>query len=186
MTATEPKSSRWYTKPDMIVALSAILISLCTVAVSGYEAWLQRHHDRAEVWPHVELSLVNTPEQSTLSIENTGIGPAVIESFTVTVDGKSVRNWSEALTTVLGRAPTAFENSTVVSHALRAGDHVTLIGLKRSDLPPGSMAKFTRVGVEVCYASVFGDNWTLRDRHLGGESEWLETSRCSAVAGSEF
>jgi len=186
MTATEPKSSRWYTKPDMIVALSAILISLCTVAVSGYEAWLQRHHDRAEVWPHVELSLVNTPEQSTLSIENTGIGPAVIESFTVTVDGKVVRNWSGALAAVLGSAPAVFENSTVVSHALRAGDRVTLVGVRRSDLPPGSMAKFARVGIEVCYASVFGDSWTLRDRHLGGESEWLGTSRCPTVAGSEF
>lgn len=180
------ESRRWYTMPDMIVALSAALISLCTFAVSGYEAWLQRHHDRAEVWPHVELSLVNTPEESTLSIDNTGIGPAIIKSMTVTVDGKAVRNWGDALIAVLGRAPDAFDHSTVVSRALRAGDHVTLIGLRRVDLPTGSMAKFARVGIEVCYSSVFDDSWRLTDAHLGGESQWKETGKCSIVAGSEF
>jgi hypothetical protein len=186
MTVTEPESRRWYTKPDMIVALSAVLISLCTVGVTGYEAWLQRHHDRAEVWPHVELSLVNTPEQSTLSLENTGIGPAIIKSFIVTVDGKPAHNWREALAAVLGRAPDVIENSTVVSRALRAGDRIAVVAVRRSDLPPGSMAKFARLAIRVCYASVFDDYWTLSDLHLGGDSEWIETKSCPVVAGSEF
>ena len=183
---TTNESRRWYAMPDMIVALSAVFISLCTFAVSGYGAWLQRHHDRAEVWPHVELSLVNTPEQSTLSIDNTGIGPAIIKSLVVTVDGKPARNWPDVLTAVLGRAPDAFNQSTVVSRALRAGDHVTLIGLRRVDLPTGSIAKFARVGIEICYSSVFDDSWRLTDDHLGGESQWQETGKCSVVAGSEF
>jgi len=57
-----------------------------------YEASLQRRHDRNEVWPHAEIQISTKQAGATLMLENTGIGPAVIQSIAVSVDGREVRS----------------------------------------------------------------------------------------------
>jgi len=62
----------WYREPETFVAVAALIVSVSAVAVGIYEAALQRAHDRAEVWPHVELSTYITPKGAALFVENTG------------------------------------------------------------------------------------------------------------------
>src|SRR5213082_1235111 len=47
---------RWYREPETFIAVTALIVSISAVAVGLFEAQLQRAHDRAEVWPHVEIS----------------------------------------------------------------------------------------------------------------------------------
>jgi hypothetical protein len=51
----------WYREPETFIAVAALVVSVSAVAVGLYEARLQRTHDRAEVWPHVEISTFVTP-----------------------------------------------------------------------------------------------------------------------------
>jgi two-component system, cell cycle sensor histidine kinase and response regulator CckA len=83
----------WYREPETFIAVAALVVSVSAVAVGLYEARLQRTHDRAEVWPHVEISTFVTPTGASLSVDNTGLGPAIIKSVVVTVDGKARSNW---------------------------------------------------------------------------------------------
>ncbi|HEY4305500.1 MAG TPA: hypothetical protein VGM82_13570 [Gemmatimonadaceae bacterium] len=85
------------------IALAAFIVSL-TAVVGGvyvyvyvyvYEAWLQRSHDRAEAWPHVEIGTWITDSPVTLRLDNSGLGPALIHSVEVSVDGRAQRSVDE-------------------------------------------------------------------------------------------
>ena len=174
MSADRP----WYREPETFIAFAALVVSVSAVVVGLYEAALQRRHDRAEVWPRVEISTFVVPQGAALRLDNTGIGPALVKSITVTVDGKMQRNWDEALTVLFGHAPPAHSSSTVTEHALRAGDQVTIVGIGKADLPPNFWQWVSRVSVRVCYSSVFGESWIVTDDHLGGNSKWETVEHC--------
>lgn len=169
----------WYREPETFIAVAALFVSVSAMVVGIYEAALQRAHDRAEVWPHVELETFTNPQGATVVLENGGLGPAVIKSIVITVDGKSRRDWPDVLQALLGSVPAAFSNRTVVDHALRAGEQATLLALEAKDLPPKFWPTVQRVGVAVCYASVFGDGWMLTT-HLGGTDVWHSVDSCPA------
>jgi hypothetical protein len=182
-----PNERPWYREPESFIALAALVVSLSAVIVGIYEASLQRAHDRAEVWPHVEISTFTTPEGAALYLENTGLGPAIVNSAVVSVDGKPQKNWNEVLQTLKGSAPIHFSQTTVIDHALRAGDRVQMIGLANKDIPPNFWDWIARVSIRVCYASAFGEHWTVRDDHLGGNSTWSIVPDCPPRApGVEF
>ena len=104
----------WYREPESFIALAALVVSISAVAVGIYEATLQRAHDRAEVWPHVEVGTFTTSTDATLYIENTGVGPAVISSIVFSLDGKPRTSWDDLLPAWLGKgAPAHFSHSTV-------------------------------------------------------------------------
>ncbi|HEV2751979.1 MAG TPA: hypothetical protein VGV12_15765 [Gemmatimonadales bacterium] len=162
----------------MLVGLAAILISVCAVAVGAYEAYLQRNHDRAQVWPHLELTLTSAPTGAELQVVNAGIGPAVVRSVTVLVDGRSTTGWQDVFKRMFSQPPTRYSTSTIRERVLRAGEQVTLVALPTAQVPPDLPTRLGRVGIEVCYASVYGDVWTLRSRGLGGPTEWTEGGQC--------
>jgi hypothetical protein len=176
----------WYREPETFIALTALVVSVSAVAVGIYEAALQRRHDRAEVWPHLELSTFTTPNGASLSVENTGIGPALIKSVVVTVDGKRAHNWTDVLTTLLGHAPaTGVSNSTIAESALRPGDKVMMVGVPNVNMPPSFWSAVRRVGITVCYSSVFEEHWIMRDSGIGGRTRWEPASGCPAQADGE-
>ena len=43
----------WYKNPEMIVALSALIIGLVTAFTSIYSAYVDREYARASVWPRL-------------------------------------------------------------------------------------------------------------------------------------
>ena len=84
---------KWWQGPEIIVALSAVVVSVCALAVTTYEASLARRQHEISVWPWLEVSFSNVAGY-TLSVENKGVGPAIVKGVRVAVDGKVVRNWS--------------------------------------------------------------------------------------------
>lgn len=48
--------SSWLGQPQTMIGLAAILLSLCGLFISLYEASLIRRQQRASAWPHVEVS----------------------------------------------------------------------------------------------------------------------------------
>lgn len=177
----------WYREPETFIALAALVVSVSAVAVGIYEASLQRAHDRAEVWPHLELSTYAMPKGAELRLENNGIGPAIVHSIIVTVDNRPRHNWAEVLEAITGKRPEALENATTAERAVRAGDRVILVGVPAQNLPPGMWDYIKRVGVRICYSSVFGESWVLESKQLSGSSTWAPIAKCeSQPAGMDF
>lgn len=170
----------WYREPETFIALAALVVSVSAVAVGIYEASLQRAHDRAEVWPHLELSTYVMSKGAELRLENSGIGPAVVHSIVVSVDNRPRRDWAEVIAAITGKQPDVLENSTAADRAIRAGDHVTLVGVPAQSLPPGMWDYIKRVSVRICYSSVFGESWVLESRKLSTASTWTPVASCDS------
>ena len=180
------ETQTWYTQPETFVAVAALIVSLSALGVGVYEASLQRSHDRAEVWPHVEVEVFASPEGAKIQAENTGLGPAVVESIVVSVDGRPQSNWRGVLATLVGDSTRAYDNSTVFQHSLRPGDRVNLLALPPQSMPTPFWKQIGRVVVSICYRSVFEQKWFVQDT-VGSAQHWLEVKDCPAqVATSDF
>ena len=177
----------WYREPETFIAFAALVVSVSAVAVGIYEAALQRAHDRAEVWPHLELSTYVMPKGAELRLDNNGIGPAIVHSIVVSVDNRPRHKWDEVIEAITGKKPDALENSTAAERAIRAGDRVILVGVPAQSLPPGMWTYIKRVSVRVCYSSVFGESWVLESKQLSTASTWTPVAKCdSQPAGMDF
>ena len=180
------ENRKWYTEPESFVAIAALVVSLSALGVGVYEADLQRRHDRAEVWPHLEVELFVDDSGAKLLAENTGLGPAVVESIEVSFDGKAQHNWPEILHNLVADSLRSYSNNTVYEHGIRPGDRVTMLGLSRGSLPSPFWGQMKRIVVTICYRSVFADRWIVRDT-LGVANHWNDASDCPAqVATADF
>jgi hypothetical protein len=178
-------SGRRGIQPEMLVGIGALLVSVCALGVGVYEASLERHHARAEVWPHVEISLtVSTNEGFRIDVLNNGLGPAVIKAVDISLDGVPASGWPQIFDRVLGRRPDSYFVSTLSNRVLRAGDQITMLNVPARMLPPDLTARLPHIGTAICYASVFDEHWQLATPKFMGDSTWREVSACPPPAAS--
>jgi hypothetical protein len=168
----------WYREPETFVAVAALIVSLTAVIVGIYEAHLQRVHDRAEVWPRLEVSTYAGPRGARITLDNTGLGPAIIHSVIVNVDSTPQHDWVGTFKAVTGTQPTHLSNSTAADRSLRAGDHIEMVGIGAQDLTPGFWKYVTRITLRICYTSIFGEAWLLSS-HIGGSDVWTPVKDCA-------
>ena len=177
---TDTTTRRWYTEPETFIAVAALIVSVSAVVVGIYEASLQRHHDQAEVWPHVEIGVFTKQNGATIQLENTGIGPAIIKSVLVTVDGQPQANWSGVLRVLNGVEPMPFSNYSAAEHGLRPGDKIALMDVPIADQPHDFWKAIARVGMTICYTSVFQQHWVVESKSLGHGILWRDVAACPA------
>ncbi|MFK7730225.1 MAG: hypothetical protein AB8B48_01270 [Pseudomonadales bacterium] len=85
----------------MITAVAAVVISVVQTSVMHDEAEMQRDHQRLSVAPsvwiehNVSTSIKKEIGQLNIEIANRGLGPAMIESFSILYKGQIIKNWPE-------------------------------------------------------------------------------------------
>ena len=153
--------------PEMLVGLSAVVIGICALGVSFYEAGLMRKEQRAGVIPLLELSrsyyweAEEERSRLLLQAENVGIGPALIRDFHVTVDGKPFQSWNAAIRELIGHeASISYGQSTINGRTIPPQRLVTMMSLNDSELTPRILEEFGRLDFEACFCSVFDECWT--------------------------
>jgi hypothetical protein len=171
----------WYREPETFVAVAALIVSLSALGVGVYEARLQREHDRAEVWPNLELGTFTSGAGASVVVDNTGLGPAVVEAIVVTVDDKPVHNWHGVLQSLLGDSTRAYSYSSLFEHGVRPGDRVQLFGLPPTSMPTPFWQQIGRLKIRICYRSVFNEYWML-DARLGSPNRRTGTDKCAPQA----
>jgi hypothetical protein len=170
---------RWYTEPETFIAVAALIVSVSAVAVGIYEASLQRHHDRAEVWPRLEISTFTSTTGDFVELGNSGIGPAIVENAVVTLDGKPQHSWADILHALDGVEPQGLSNATVAGHGLRPGDQIKMVSIPVSAQPHDFWKAIARVGIALCYRSVFDQYWIVESKRLGEGSTWSDVDHCA-------
>jgi hypothetical protein len=81
---------------DSITAICAIIIALASLVVTVMEARTTREHNRQSVRPVLRIVRVKMHDDTRtgLKIENLGLGPAVILSTAIELDGKPIGAWN--------------------------------------------------------------------------------------------
>lgn len=196
------KFSDWIRSPQTMIALSAVVLSVCGLFISIYETSLIRAQQRASVWPNVEIQPSLRSDSLKIFVVNSGIGPARIMNAFLTYQDSVQEDWFD----VVGEFDFSPDETT---------DYHSLI--KGRVLPPNSgqelifrITSFAEsqesnlamqmgraileknMDINICYCSVYDECWTTRLSHLidrsNGEQipsrEDLRVSSCSAMKQS--
>jgi hypothetical protein len=172
----QPRARNW----DALTALIAALIGILALLVSAYTAYIQRQQVRAEVWPNLLVGFYD-PEQA-IGIHNKGVGPAIVRSVRVWVDGESRRTWSDVLK-ALGLPEHRIIISTVSATVISPGERVNAITIVDPDqFPRFRDGVSTRVRSEICYCSTLDECWMYRDRDSRQKPTTTSVDACPAIA----
>jgi hypothetical protein len=171
---------------DFSIAVSAILISLISLAVAIHHGRVQERLVAANSWPflvwNTSIDQDARGQRFSIYIANSGVGPAILKGLVVRYRGKPVRGWVELLQECCGleRAATpdppalGFFTGGQAKGVISAGETRTLISLLRLPQNPQLwerlMAARLQLTFDACYCSIVGECWksdlrTLEQEH---------------------
>jgi hypothetical protein len=153
---------------DVLVAGLALVISGTAAAAGWYQTHVIAQQLSAAVWPYVTVGSTFDGEHLRVNVRNDGLGPAIVESFVVSVDGKPQRSILSTLRTLVGRVKRDSSHSSIALSAvipgevIRSNGEVTLFAVTSKTVVPElgrQMAR--RLTLHTCYCSIVGNCWTL-------------------------
>jgi len=157
---------------DTIIAIAAVVVAVCSMAVAVYEGSQTRKHNRLSVLPKltpvVGLNWKKPKDALGFSIENNGTGPAIINSVTVYLDGKPMPQsnsggWLELFEKLelFGQSNRYYKFDT--GDALSVGQSKKLLAYdpdlakEEGETPVRFYQALERISVKITYASVYGN-----------------------------
>jgi hypothetical protein len=170
-------------KWDGVAALIAAFIGVLALLVSGYTAYLQRQQVRAQVWPY--LISANYDPEFAIKVLNKGVGPAIVRSVRIWVDGKPQRDWRHVIA-ALGIPAADLRTSTVSDNVLSANEMLSMIVFAdESTYRRFRTAARDRVAQQICYCSTLGECWVYSDRTPGAKAIQTAVEECPRFPDAE-
>lgn len=152
---------------DTVVAACALLMSSVTAGAMVYQTRVLQDQFAATVWPYLAVNEFYGGHDLEMHLTNQGVGPALIRSAQIVVDGKPLRGWDrQFFSMVFGlnidnmKEPLQ-DQSVDGSTAIRAGEDRTLLKmhLRRASLVARSLQH--DVTLRFCYCSINERCWNL-------------------------
>jgi len=175
---------------DLMIAVFALLLSAVASIASVYQAHVISQQFSATVWPYLTVSVTSSTSSISLELTNDGLGPALIRSASVTLDGKGVPSFRTLLITLAAAPKITGETRSAVGtfaslspgDVIRAGDTyrvAAFVGV--SGLPSIVAANAERhdATLSICYCSLLGTCW-MKVWKPEQDDEPYEVRRCPA------
>lgn len=162
---------------DLIIAFSAISISVISLFVAVEHGKIQQHLVAANSWPFVavhrfERNSVDNSRIFEVRIKNSGVGPAQVRSLGVRLDGRPVRNLSDLLSLCCGVKAT--DESTLVKLGVQTSSSPLGVLSAREELvvfewmvrqtdpqlSPRLGSAIRNLKFRACYCSALDECWT--------------------------
>jgi len=175
----------------------ALVVSVLALTLGAYQARLMNEQTRlmqgqarASVWPYISIgySISDSGEKLgyTWEISNDGVGPARIQSVTLTLDGKPLHNWQEVFRAVLGNASVPATYSQIYGKVLAPGTNreTTIEAVHIQDLEQAKtfFRAQDRLDMTICYCSVYDDCWVAHRQ----QPEVQPIARCETKGTVQF
>jgi hypothetical protein len=190
MTRPDPDRRSGFSRllePEMIAALSAVLVGVCALVVSVVQVQMMYEQQHASVWPRVVIMPSYNPENGlSIHVSNPGIGPAVIQYVRASVDGAPRDNWRMTLAALLpNNTPDQFTWSTIGDRIIPPGEDVRALQISSREDGAAVLREIGRLEVEICYCSVYDRCWNIAAAFTG-RSAPEEVARCPTAAAATF
>ena len=154
------RAIRW----DALAAIIASLVGLLALIVAGYTAYVQRQQVRAQVWPYL-ISGNNDLTQS-LVVNNKGVGPAVVRTVQLWINGKPQSDWNRVVAN-MGLPPHQFFQATINHDVLSPGEELQIIRFPDKALwQRFKTAASNRMAMDICFCSTLGECWISSNKNL--------------------
>ena len=169
---------------DGVAAVIASFVGLLALCVSGYTAWLQRQQVRAQVWPYLEVGV--SPTKREVAVYNKGVGPAIVRSVQIFVDGKAQKNWTEVLSSLGLQFGKGWQYSTINGVVISANDHIDQLNFQRVEDLNAFVKVVKRIDMSICYCSTLNECWRHDDREKDPALSYQPVSACPAKGPDDF
>lgn len=169
-------------KVEFLVAICALLTSVAAVYMAWDQGRVLRAQQHGSVYPVLQVDgyASNDGAFSSLGINvrNSGVGPALIESVALQINGEDVEGFGDYLDTIAPGYELSW--SAVTGRALAAGETVTPIDMRwpvdqfTQDTLRSVSTDAQGWALKICYCSVFDRCWQTSE---------IGQSRASRVDG---
>ena len=142
------------------------MVSGLTASAALYQSKVFSDQLSATVWPYLSFTTTAGPSTFTLTLENDGAGPAIIDSAQVFVDGKPLASMSSALRQLAAKALrhgafTYTTSSVGPGQVIRAGASAPVVNVNMRDLSILAGA-YNRLTMNVYYCSLLNRCWVVK------------------------
>jgi len=152
---------------EMIIAVSAVFISLVTLAVSIYQAQIMSQDLRSSAWPYIQWDLTQRSDEGfILSVHNKGIGPALLKSTELSYDGETVKDARRLIAKFVSIDSIGLFYSNIDNTVMAPGDRVEFFHIyvdnteEYQRLLQTLRPLFQKISFRICYCDIYGDCWT--------------------------
>ncbi len=142
---------------NKLVSVVAVFIALLALLVSLYEGYEIRKHNRLSLKPYLDLQIhFENNEALEISIENAGLGPAIIQNFEIHADGQKARNWNHAME-IIDVSRFSYLNNLQAGEIIPPGESITLIKVD-------TLLKNYGITFVLNYTSMYEENYAMEYR----------------------
>lgn len=157
---------------QVITGISSVVIAFCALGLSIWQGVLARKHNRLSFRPHLSWMINSDAEKGFYSVEliNNGIGPAIIENFSVKVDGKLIsgdgtEKIENALKIVFPNLPYKANHSVLAKgYSMAPKEQCTVFAVQFLCKVPSKEFvdhAINRSNLEIPYKSFYGERFLL-------------------------
>lgn len=183
---------------DLFIAIAALLISSVTAIaliyqtrIMGYQTSVIASQYAATIWPYLTVTENYGDGQQQIVLANDGLGPALIHSAHLEIDGRPMRSWTEYMALleaeiktarpVTGQSMAFTAEGVGTGSTLRPGASLTLSSLSFSrGIASNAIATLLkhRLVLRFCYCSLNGSCWTTQASSSGPVSTQVPVHVC--------
>lgn len=149
--------------PEFWIAIGALLVSALAMLTSLLQTGIQRNQERAMVWPHVSAGSRYSGEGYSFVAENKGLGPALVRSVRLRVDGEPSADWSRVLDRMLGEAHgygwEVIQVNDLADTILAAAESRVMFAIPWDERTRAAFDGKQRIEAEICYCSFLDECW---------------------------
>jgi len=165
---------------DFYIAIAALLVSVLTSATLLYQTRVISDQYASTIWPYLTVDSTFNQTGLSLSVTNEGVGPALIQSAQLVVDGTPVSGWQDYFARLFrdptlhayfvqlsaqvraGKHPGSITTANLApTQAIRPGDTRVILNINLQGIPLGSLASH-HLDLNLCYCSLNQSCWALK------------------------
>lgn len=150
-------------KPELLIALIAVLISFSTLFVYLYQSSIMKTQQKMSVWPHVTFGPSWSSDHLTIDLINKGVGPAIIKNVSIAIDNNQIDGIHEIMNFVPDTLKSEYiYSSTWPGQVIMSGEKIQLFQNRN---PPTikyllELMNEEKLKITICYCSIYQDCWT--------------------------
>lgn len=167
MTSDKPAGSKKPINVELLLAISATLLSLGALVIAIFQTKIAREQQQMSVWPHLQVAYAQDNDVFTWSVTNNGVGPAIIKSVALTYQGKAYKTHYDLLFEQIERfkanQTTHMDISDMLpGYVIKTDGEITLGQIKNSVPVANAMRQIivdSSFHFRVIYSDVYGNCW---------------------------
>jgi len=154
---------------NSILTYTAIFISFCAFFVSIYQTQalktqteIMQEQQHASVWPRLFISRNTGPNIHQIVLQNDGVGPAIIKSVEISLDGKTYKSWDDLFSAINGKKDNSISKSFVNNRVIKSGQQIIMCNLLDIELINKMNQLYPKITFDIYFTSVYGRCWRLK------------------------